>query len=310
MRPGPPPGANVTPVEGTTATTHRQPALDRVPAAALLIGAVCSIQMGAALAATLFDELGPAGTATVRLVLAALILLALWRPRLGAHAPADLRLAALFGLVLGAMNVCFYEAIDRIPLGVAVTLEFVGPLGVAVAGSRRKLDLAWVALAATGVALLGGGLGGASDGLGVAFALVAAGFWAAYILLNTRLGRTFPGGSGLALGMAVSALGALPFGIADAGGRLLEPHLLALGLCVAVLSSALPYSLELEALRRLPAGTFGVLMSLEPAVATIAGLIVLGQSLHAVDLIAIALVVTASIGATREVRRRPPALDA
>jgi inner membrane transporter RhtA len=297
-------------LEARAATPHRQPALDRVPAPGLVLGAVFSIQFGAALAATLFDDIGPGGTVTLRLLFAAVVLLLLWRPRLSAYTAADLRLAIVFGLVLGAMNAFFYESIDRIPLGVAVTLEFVGPLGVAIVGSRRGLDLVWAGLAAAGIVLLGGGVGGANDALGVAFALIAGACWAAYILLNARLGKRFPGGSGLAIGMSVSALAALPLGIADAGSDLLDPAVLAVGLAVALLSSAIPYSLELEALRRVPAKTFGVLMSLEPAVATLSGLVVLGQSLHALDLLAIALVVAASIGATLEARRPEVPMDA
>ena len=215
------------------------------------------------------------------------------------HAGGDLWTAAAFGVSLGGMNLCFYEAIDRIPLGIAVTIEFLGPLGVAVALSRRRLDLAWVVLAGLGIALFADrGEGEALDPTGVAFVLGAAAFWAAYILLSVRTGRAFPGGSGLTLAMAVAAALLVPIGVADGGGALLEPGLLAAGAGVAVLASAIPYTLELEALRRLPEGVFGIFMSLEPAVAALAGLAVLGQGLGARDVVAIGLVVAASAGAS------------
>jgi inner membrane transporter RhtA len=196
------------------------------------------------------------------------------------------------------MNWSIYESIDRIPLGVAVTIEFAGPLAVAVIGSRRPLDGLWIVLAAAGILLLADPGGGSVDGLGVLFALTAAVCWAAYIHLSQRTGRAFPGGSGLALAMVVGALVVAPAGFIQGGGALAEPDLLGSALVVALASSVLPYSLELEALRRLPAAVFGVLMSLEPAVAALAGLVVLGQDLGARELLAIAMVVVASAGAT------------
>ena len=271
---------------------------DEARGVALVVAAVTSLQFGAAFAVTLFDELGPAGAAFVRLVVAAVVLLAIWRPRLRDRRRADLRVAALFGIALGLMNWAIYSAMDRIPLGVAVTIEFAGPLGVAVVGSRRPLDLLWVLLAAAGIVLLADPGGGSLDAVGVAFALLAAAMWAAYILLSVRTGQLFPGGSGLAIAMAVGAVTILPMGVGQAGGALLEPGLLAAGAAVALASSVIPYSLELEALRRLPARVFGVLMSLEPAVAALAGLVVLGQALVAREWLAIALVVVAAAGAT------------
>jgi inner membrane transporter RhtA len=196
------------------------------------------------------------------------------------------------------MNLCIYEAMDRIPLGVAVTFEVMGPLGLAVALSRRPLDLLWVLLAALGILGLTGPAGGSLDPAGVAFALAAGALWAAYILLSQRTGALFPGGSGLAVAMVVGALLVAPFGIADAGSELLRPELLGAMLVVAVASSVLPYSIELEALRRLPQRVFGVLMSLDPAVAALAGLVVLGQHLALRDWIAICLVVIACAGAS------------
>jgi inner membrane transporter RhtA len=265
---------------------------------ALVVAAVTSLQFGAGFAVTLFDDLGPAGAAFVRLAVAAVVLLAVWRPRVRGHSWAELRIAALFGITLGLMNFAIYSAMDRIPLGIAVTIEFAGPLAVAVAGSRRALDLVWVALAAGGILLLADPGGGSLDALGVAFALLAAVMWAAYILLSFRTGRLFPGGSGLAIAMAVGAIAIAPIGVAQAGDALLEPQLLAAGAAVALASSVIPYSLELEALRRLPPRVFGVLMSLEPAVAALAGLVVLEQALGVREWLAIALVVVASAGAT------------
>jgi inner membrane transporter RhtA len=275
-----------------------------VPPVALVIGGAASVQFGAALAKTLFDDLGPGGTVFLRLAFAAIILVAIWRPTLSGHTRRDLRIAGLFGLALGAMNLSYYEALDRIPLGIAVTIEFVGPLGVAVAGSRRAIDGLWVLLAATGILLLGGGVGGDLDTAGVIYALVAGLCWAAYILLSARVGAIFPGGGGLAIAMVVGALAVVPVGISDGGGALLHPALLAGGLLVALLSSVIPYSLELEALRRLPTHVFGVLMSLEPALAAAAGFLILGQDLGAEQVVAIALVVVASAGASLGARSR------
>jgi inner membrane transporter RhtA len=268
----------------------------RATAIGLVLGSVASVQIGAAVATTLFDELGPSGTVLLRTAFAAAILVAIWRPGLPRGATGPLRDAALFGVALAAMNLSFYAALDRIPLGIAVTFEFTGPFVVAVAGSRRPADLIWVALAAGGILLLSP-IHGSLDGLGVAFALLAGVFWAAYIVLAARIGRAFAGGQGLALGMVVSTLLLLPGGLVGGGADLVQPGLLATGLAVAVLSSAIPYSLELEALRRLPKGTFGVLMSLEPGVAALVGLVVLGQGLSTTEVVAIALVVAASAGA-------------
>ena len=281
---------------------------ERARGVALVVAGVITAQFGAGYAVTLFDELGPAGAAFLRLFFAALVLVVAWRPRLRGHTFAELRLAVTFGVVLGVMNLSIYSAMDRIPLGVAVTIEFAGPMAVAVIGSRRPLDLLWVALAATGIVLLTDpGGGGSLDSAGVMFALLAATMWAFYILLAERTGRVFPGGSGLAVAMVAGAVVVAPFGIGQAGSELLKPELLAAGAAVALASSVIPYSLDLEALRRLPASLFGVLMSLEPAVAALAGLIVLGQELGAREWVAIALVVIASAGATAVPARAPDA---
>lgn len=273
----------------------------------LVLGAVLSVQIGAAVATTLFDQLGPAGTVFLRILFSALVLVAIWRPAAAALRCAGRREIVIFGLVLAGMNLSFYEALDRIPLGVAVTLEFVGPLGVAIASSRRRLDLAWAALAVLGIVLLSPLPGGSLDALGIGFALLAGGFWAAYIVLAARVGALLPGGAGLALAMCIGAVALVPFGIAGGGAALADPALLAGGFAVAMLSSAIPYSLELEALRRLPQGVFGVLMSLEPAVAAAVGFVLLGQGLLVRELIAIGLVVAASAGALRSA---PPAVEA
>ena len=265
----------------------------RPVAVGMVLAAAASLQVGAAFAVTLFDEVGPAGAAFLRLAFAAAVLWAIWRPKLS----GDLRLAGAFGVALGLMNLCIYEAMDRIPLGVAVTIEFAGPLLVAVIGSRRPLDAVWIVLAAAGIVLLADPGGGSTDAVGVAFALAAAGCWVAYIYLSKRTGQAFPGGSGLALAMAAGALVVLPVGLIEGGSELAAPGLLGAALVVALASSVLPYSLELEALRRLPAAVFGVLMSLEPAVAALAGFVVLGQALGARELVAIAMVVVASAGA-------------
>ncbi len=260
-----------------------------------------SVQFGAAIAKGLFDSLGPGGTVFLRISLAALVLLLLWRPRLGGYGRREYALAGAFGLVLAGMNLSLYLAIDRIPLGVAVTLEFVGPLSVAVFGSRRLLDGLWVALAATGILLLAplNVLGGSDlDPVGVAFALLAGVLWACYILLSARTGSVFPGGTGLVISLGIGTVVLLPVGIAGGGYALLDPWLMLAGLGVALLSSAIPYSLEMQALRDLPTRVFGVLMSLEPAVAALIGLLILGERLDARAVAAILFVTVAAAGAS------------
>jgi inner membrane transporter RhtA len=276
-----------------------------VPPTLLVLLGIASVQFGAATAKSLFDEIGPGGAVFLRMLFAALVLVLIWRPRLAGHTRRELSLALLFGLVLAGMNLAFYSALDRIPLGIATTLEFVGPLGVAVFASRRPLDLLWVGLAAAGIVLLAGIGGERLDGLGVALALVAGGLWAAYILVSARVGQAFPGGAGLALAMLVATVPLAPVGIAAAGDELLVPWILAAGAAVGILSSAIPYALELEALRRLPVGVFGVLMSLEPAAAALAGFIVLGERLATREVVAILLVVAASAGAARGAKLAP-----
>jgi len=279
-------------------------------AAGMVLGSIVSVQCGAALATTLFDQVGSSATVFLRSAFAALLLLlAAHRHRVTGLERRLIREVVVFGLVLSAMNLAFYAAIDRLPLGTAVTLEFLGPLGVALAGTRRRIDLIWVALAAGGVFLLSGGIGGGSEVLGVALALFAAACWAAYIALNAQLGSRHAGMGPLALAMAASALITLPFGIGAVGDGLLSPGTLATGLAVGLLSSAVPYALELEALRTLPNSVFGVLMSLEPAVAALVGFLALSQGLSAAEILAVAMVVIASAGALRGTGSRPPLVD-
>ncbi len=297
-------------------------ALQRSPAIGLVGAGAVSVQFGAALATKLFARVGPAGAVALRLVLAAAVLVAgtvVMRRRAGPAAPGrgsarryaraggapqgqarrawlDLAVAVGFGLVLAAMNLSFYEAIDRIPLGVAVTIEFVGPLGVALAGSRRVADGLWAAGAGAGVALLAAGAGQSLDLAGVGYALLAGLFWAGYILLSRETGRRFESLSGLAVAMVVAALAVVPLGVADGGTALVQPYVLGLGATVAVLSSVVPYSLELMALRRATARAFGVMMSLDPGLATAAGFVVLGQRLTAKEWAALVLVAGANLG--------------
>jgi inner membrane transporter RhtA len=279
--------------------------LARSPSYGLVVGGIASVQFGAALATTLFARIGPGGAVLLRLLTASVILLIIFRPRVRVRTRRELLLAALFGVVLAAMNLTFYEAIHRIPLGIAVTIEFIGPLVVAVAGSRQRVDLVWVGLAAAGIVALTHGDAHGLNTLGVVLALVAGCMWGTYILVNARVGRAFEGGTGLALAMCVATVLALPFGVIEGGAHLIQPRSLALGAAVGILSSAIPYSFEMEALRRMATSVFGVLMSLEPAMAALAGFIVLGQGLSGRELAGIALVVVASVGASRRARQAP-----
>ncbi|MFC4493658.1 DMT family transporter [Streptomyces ovatisporus] len=272
----------------------------------MVVGSAMSLQLGSAVAVTLFPRAGSLGVVALRLVFSALLLLVVCRPRVRGHSRTDWTAVAGLGIALGAMNTLFYQAIDRIPLGAAVTLELLGPLVLSVAGSRRLLSLLWAVLAFTGVYLLGSSGFGRIDFAGVAYALAAGGMWIAYIIFNSRTGARFPRADGLALAMGIAALLSAPLGVADARSALLDPVTLGLGAAVAVLSSGVPYTLELFALRRLPAATFALLMSLMPVAAATAGFAVLGQRLEPLEVVAIALVVVASMGAVRT----PPARGA
>ncbi|WP_375540874.1 DMT family transporter [Streptomyces sp. TRM64462] len=266
---------------------------------ALVVGGALSVQFGAALAVLLIPRAGALGVVTLRLALAAVVLLLVCRPKVRGYSRADWGTVVAFGTAMAAMNICIYQAIDRIPLGAAVTLEVLGPLVLSVIVSRRLVNLLWAGLALGGVVLLSGGGFDRLDPVGAGFALAAGAMWAAYIVFSARTGRRFPQADGLALAMAVGAALSLPLGLAEAGAKLAVPTTLALGLAVALLSSVLPYTLELIALRRLPAPTFAVLMSLEPAIAALAGFLVLHQALSLTDALAITLVIAASVGAIR-----------
>ncbi len=274
-------------------------AFGAIPPTALVLFGILSVQLGSTLAKHLFAAVGSFGAVALRLLFASLILVLVWRPSLR----MDRRAWAVvvgYGAILGSMNLCFYLALERIPLGIAVTIEFLGPLAVALGGSRRWLDAFWAVLAAGGVVLLTGGRGDL-DLVGLLFAVAAGACWGLYIPVGAALGRRTTQGAGLALGMAVAALLAVPAGIAESGAALIEPRVLVAGAGVALLSSVIPYSLDLEALRRIPPRVFGILMSLEPAMAALIGLIVLHESLRGWQWIAVICVVAASAGSTRGV---------
>jgi inner membrane transporter RhtA len=281
----------------------------RASAVLLVLGAATSVQGGASVAKSLFPELGPPGVVFLRLLFGSIALWAIARPELRGRPRRELRLVAALGVVLVSMNVSFYESIDRLPLGIAVTVEFLGPLAVAILGSRRRIDFAWIALAGLGVALLANGGGRSVHTTGLMLAALAGLFWALYIFLSVPIGKAYPGASGLAPAMVLGAVLIAPWGIISAGHHLREPQLLGAAVGVGLLSSALPWSLELEALRRLPTHVFGVVLSLEPAVAALAGFVLLHEHLRLRAWLAIGLVVSASAGAAREVRRRDTPVD-
>ncbi|WP_343238213.1 EamA family transporter [Streptomyces sp. SID13031] len=278
----------------------------RPPPTAMVLGGVVSVQFGGALAAKLIEDLGAAGTVSLRLALAVPILLLIARPSLRNRTKRDLLAVVAFGVVLGLMNLSFYLSLERLPLGVAVTIEFIGPLGLAAAMSRKRRDVFAVAGAALGVVLVNGHELSAVNWLGVGFAALAGALWACYILLSAETGRRFAQLDGLALAMVISTLITAPAGLITAGSELLHWHSLAIGLAIAVLSSVLPYSLETLALRRMKPVVFGILMSIEPAVGATAGFLILGQRLAAIQLAGMACVVAASIAITRTSRSEAP----
>jgi inner membrane transporter RhtA len=269
-----------------------------VPVHALVLGSISSVQVGAAWATTIFHHVGASGACLLRLASASIVMLVVARPRVRGLSRRQWLTASAMGLVLAGMNLSFYNAISRIPLGTAVTIEFIGPLLVALSGSRRPRDLVWAVLAAAGIVALCNGIGHGTDVEGLILAATAGLLWAGYILLQAQLGRTFRDSSGLAMAMTAAACIALPFGVTSGGGSLLVPGTLGIGVAVGMLSSAIPYSLELKALRSLSTATFGVLMSLEPAVAALAGAVVIGQGITVRDALGIGLVVAASLGAS------------
>ena len=291
-----------------------------MPPSVLVLTGVVSVQVGAGVAARLFALIPPAAVTGLRLWTAAAVMIVAGarplRDNLAGlarrRAWRDAAVVAGFGLTLAVMNFSIYQAFARIPLGIAVTIEFLGPLAVAVASSRRLIDLLWVALAGVGVALLTGTGAPASGGhrvglVGLGFALLAAAAWAAYIVLSRATGRRFPGTSGLTIAMLVAAVVIIPAGVTAGGMALLRPGILASGLAIGLLSSVIPYSLELEALRRVPARVFGIWMSLEPAVAALVGLVMLGETLAVTEWAAIVCVMIACAGAARgSVRSQAP----
>ena len=271
----------------------------------MVLGSMTSLQFGAAVASHLFPTIGAAGASALRLGLAAVVLLAWARPDVRTWSPERRRNVIALGLVMATMNTAFYEAVSRLPLGAAITIEFLGPLGLAAVLSRRPREVAWVGLALAGVVVLAVGQHGSSlgalDPVGVVAALVAAGGWAAYIVVGSRVANAGdPGPGSLAGACTVAALVVVPYGIVRAGSALFTPRSLGLGLAMAVLASVIPYSLELRAFERMSKRTFSILTALEPAIGALVGWLVLGQHLHPVSLVGVALVVAAGIGATAD----------
>jgi inner membrane transporter RhtA len=279
-----------------------------VPIAVLMVAMVC-FQLGAAMAKGLFPVVGAAGTAALRMALAALMLLAIWRPWRLRLTAGETRVIVIYGLALGWMNLFFYLSLRSIPLGVAVALEFTGPLALAMAASRRVVDFVWIFMAVAGLpALLPLGFGAKPlDTAGVIYGLAAGLCWAMYILFGRKAGEAH-GGQITALGMLIGAVVIVPIGIAEAGTRLLSPAILPAALSIALLSSALPYSLEMFAMPRLPTRTVGVLMSLDPAMGALSGLFFLGERLSWIQWAAIAGVMAASAGSAATSRAPAPQL--
>jgi inner membrane transporter RhtA len=275
---------------------HWQHFAQKVPAQLLALLAIISVQIGAAVGKELFSVIGPLGTTFLRLGFAAILLLILWRPQIRGLTRTQASSVLLFGIVLAAMNGVFYSAIHYIPLGIAVALEFVGPLGLALIQSRRVKDLVWAILAVVGIFLLAPIGQGAVNLLGMGLAILAGICWAGYILCSAKVGHSFTGGRGLALAVAVATIAIAPLGIRNGGVALLRPQVLLTGVAIAILSSVIPFSLELEALRRLPSRVFGILMSVEPAVATLIGFVVLHEAIGLREILAIALIISASVG--------------
>ena len=269
-------------------------------------------QTGASFAKMLFPLVGAGGATALRLTLAALVLILVFRPWRKKLGPAQWRSVLLYGAAMGAMNLFFYAALEHIPLGIAVALEFTGPLAVALFGARKPLDFFWIALAVGGFALLlpWTQTSGDISPLGIVLALCAGACWAGYIVFGQRAGQSGAKGSGgphiAALGVATAAVIALPFGVATAGTSLIDPAILPLGLAVALLSSAIPYALDMVALPHIPARLFGILMSGQPALAALSGLFILGEVLSAGQVMGMAAIIAASVGATLTIARRVP----
>ncbi|MGO4821195.1 MULTISPECIES: EamA family transporter [unclassified Flavobacterium] len=275
-----------------------------IPPIPAVLFAIISVQSGAAIAKTLFPALGAAATASLRIGISAIILLAVYRPNLLKITPSQWKIVIPYGLSLGAMNLIFYLAIERIPIGLAVTLEFIGPLVVAVVGSTRLLDYLWVLLAAAGIVLIAPWSDNGVDLLGVLFALLAGALWAAYIVLGGKVSKIMKGGEAVATGMLFATILILPFGVLGDGFQSLTPTLFYLGIALAMLSSAIPFTLEMKALGQLPSRTFSILMSLEPAAASICALLFLQEYLTFNEVLAVIFVVIASVGSTITARSK------
>jgi len=283
--------------------------LSRIPPVWLVVVGICSVQLGAGIAKNLFDDASPTTLVWLRLATSAVVLTAVVRPSLRGRTARDWQVAVGFGLTLGTMNWAIYQSFARIPLGIAVTIEFLGPLALAVSGSRKARDLLWALLAAVGVALLGVERGHLTWA-GVGFALLAAASWAAYILLSADTGRRWPGLDGLTVASVVATAMLTPFLVGLSGRGIDRPHVVVLGALVGLLSSVIPYSCELTALRTIRPSLFGILMSLEPAAAALAGILVVHEFLAPVQWLALVCVVVASVGATRaESRLTAPVPD-
>lgn len=274
-----------------------------IPPIPAVLLAIISVQSGAAIAKTLFPSIGAAGTASLRIGISALILIAVYRPKLTKLTKEQWKFVIPYGLCLGAMNLVFYFAIERIPIGLAVTLEFIGPLMVAVLGSKRAVDFLWVLLAAAGIVLIAPWTTNGVDILGAALATLAGAFWAAYIVLGGKISQKMDGNEAVATGMLLAACLVVPFGIFGGGLEGLTPKFLGMGIALALLSSAIPFTLEMKALGRLPARTFSILMSLEPAAAAICAFIFLQEYLSFNEILAVVFVVAASAGSTITSRR-------
>jgi inner membrane transporter RhtA len=274
-----------------------------IPPVYAVLLAIISVQSGAAIAKSLFPAIGAAGTASIRIGVSALILVLVYRPNLKKITAKQWKIVVPYGLSLGAMNLIFYLAIERIPIGLAVTLEFIGPLLVAIIGSRRLIDYCWVLLAAAGIVLIAPWTNDRIDSLGVIFALLAGALWAAYIVLGGKVSKIMNGGEAVAIGMLFAAILILPFGFYENGLLNLTPKLLGLGIALALLSSAIPFTLEMKALGQLPPRTFSILMSLEPAAASICAFVFLQENLSFYEIMAVVCVVIASAGSTLTAKR-------
>jgi inner membrane transporter RhtA len=284
-------------MEPTLAPARSGGFLRSLPPVVLVLGSISSTQIGAALAKDVFPVIGTQPTVFLRVASAAVLLLAVARPRWNGEWRRHVGIVVLFGTILAVMNFLFYMSLSRVPLAIAVTVEFIGPLGVAIAGSRRVRDLVWVVLAGVGIVLLSPIEAHNIDPVGVAYALGAGVCWASYIIAGARMGRALEGGTALAVAMTIAAALLIPVGAVGVVHGFRTPWAIFIGCIVGLLSSALPYSLEVEALRRLPTRVFGVWMSLEPAVAAIAGFLMLGEHLDWQGVVALVLITIASAGA-------------